>query len=84
MFTSGVSWSGFGAFVGVLPIPLAIPTGRYETRLYVREDKVVGKASEYGEITNAFGYMCGSNECGFVAGPVNSPEIAGDPSTWCR
>lgn len=86
VYEGGVAWSGAGAFVGVVPVPLAVPTGRYKSRFYARDGAVVGLVREYGEIDRMAGYTCGSNECGATAGEkVNEPTI--DPerarAEWC-
>lgn len=86
VYEDGVAWSGGGAFVGVVPVPLAVPTGRYKNRFYARAGEVVGLVREYGEIDRMAGYTCGSNECGATAGEkVNEPAI--DPerarAEWC-
>lgn len=86
VYEDGVEWSGAGAFVGVVPVPLAVPTGRYKNRFYARAGGVVGLVREYGEIDRMAGYTCGSNECGTTAGEkVNEPPV--DPerarAEWC-
>lgn len=86
VYDDGVSWSGAGAFVGVVPVPLAVPSGRYQNRFYAREGRVVGLVREYGEVDRMAGYMCGSNECGAMAGEkVNEPPLDPDVARaeWC-
>ncbi|XZZ69237.1 hypothetical protein ACJJIB_13205 [Microbulbifer sp. JMSA008] len=86
IYKDGTSWAGAGAFVGVVPVPLAVPTGTYKNRFYLRNNTAVGLIQEYGEIDRAVGYTCGSNECAASSGEkVNEPEV--DPKVavtkWC-
>lgn len=83
IYHDGYTWSGIGAFVLIVPIPLAVPSGYDETRIYLRDGKTVGSVSEYGEITSMFGYMCGSNECDFNVGAVNQDKTRKVDITWC-
>ncbi|GAA5213636.1 hypothetical protein ACFSJ3_03130 [Corallincola platygyrae] len=86
VFDNGTSWAGAGAFIGFIPVPLAVPTGTYKNRFYVREGKILGLIQEYGEVDRAAGYMCGSNECEALRGEkVNKPEIDADIAikSWC-
>ena len=81
-YYDGYSWSGIGAFLVFFPVPLMVPTGYDENRFYFINGESVGLVSEYGEVTGALGYMCGSNECKGVAGPVteNKRQIE---VRWC-
>jgi hypothetical protein len=85
-YYNGYSWSGIGAFVLVLPIPLLLPSGHDESRFYFKNGKSVGLTKEYGEITSAFGFMCGSNECKFMAGkPKNKDSQSAEANEkWCE
>lgn len=86
IYKDGTSWSGVGAFVGVVPVPLLVPTGTYKNRIYVHQDLAVGLIQEYGEVNRAVGYMCGSNECASSAGEkVNEPEVNAKEALkeWC-
>jgi len=69
-YHDGYNWSGVGAFVLILPIPLLVPSGKAENRFYFVNGESVGVVREIGEVTGMLGYMCGSNECRFAAGPV--------------
>ncbi len=82
-FRQGLRWSGVGAFIGVVPVPLMMPTGRHVSSVFVREGRVVGTVTEHGEVRSAVGYLCGSNACGFVAGPVNRDAPQADVAAWC-
>ncbi|WP_345552539.1 hypothetical protein [Microbulbifer aestuariivivens] len=83
-YYDGYSWSGVGAFVVVIPIPIFLPSGHDETRYYFIDGKSVAQVTEYGEVTGALGYACGSNECGFSAGPVNTDKIRKVEVNWCE
>ncbi|TKB45164.1 hypothetical protein [Thalassotalea mangrovi] len=74
IYHDGYSWSGVGAFVVVVPIPLLVPSGYDENRFYFKDGYSVGLIKEYGEVTSALGYMCGSNECKFLSGTVNTEK----------
>ena len=83
-YHDGYNWSGIGAFLVIVPIPLAVPSGHDETKIYFKNNQSIKLTSEYGEITGMFGYMCGSNECGFKAGAVNTDKARVVPVTWCK
>lgn len=86
IYKDGTSWAGAGAFVGVLPVPLAVPTGSYKNRFYLKNNFAMGLIQEYGEVDRAVGYTCGSNECGASTGEkVNEPRInaAEAIKEWC-
>ena len=83
-YHDGYSWSGVGAFVVFLPVPLMVPSGKDESRFYFVDDQFVRLVSEYGEVTGALGYMCGSNECKGLAGPVNTDKAREVKVTWCE
>ncbi|MDN3651668.1 hypothetical protein QWY77_02670 [Thalassotalea ponticola] len=83
-YHDGYSWSGVGAFVIIVPIPLLVPSGNSETKVYFKNNQSVKLISEYGEVTGLLGYMCGSNECQFNAGPVNLEVPRTIPITWCE
>lgn len=82
-YHDGYSWSGVGAFIVFFPIPLVVPTGHDENRFYFVNGKSVGLITEYGEVTGALGYMCGSNECKGLAGPVNTEKPRQVEVKWC-
>jgi hypothetical protein len=52
-YNAGWSWSGVGAFVIVVPVPLLVPSGHYANRFYFKDGKCVGLVSEYGEVSLA-------------------------------
>lgn len=83
-YHDGYNWSGVGAFVILVPIPLVVPSGKDETNFYFIENKSVAAITEYGEVTGMFGYMCGSNECGFQSGSVNTDNIRKVSTDWCH
>jgi hypothetical protein len=82
-YHDGLNWSGVGVFVLVVPVPLLVPSGKDEVRIYFRDNQRVAAVSEYGEVTSMFGYMCGSNECEFLAGAVNTDQTRKVSVTWC-
>jgi hypothetical protein len=55
IYQHGWSWSGVGAFLGFVPVPLLVPSGYDEERLYLRDGRTVGEVSEYGEVTGMLG-----------------------------
>ena len=74
-YHKGCSWSGVGAFLIIVPIPLIVPSGHYENRFYLKDGKCVGLVSEYGEVSQVYGFMWGDNDGGFVAGDApNGPR----------
>ena len=82
-YHNGCSWSGVGAFLIVVPIPLLVPSGHYETRFYLKDGKCVGLVSEYGEVSQVYGFMWGDNGGGFVAGDApNGPRKV--PINFCK
>lgn len=83
-YNDGWSWSGVGAFVVFLPIPLIVPSGNDEEKIYIKDGRTVGEVSEYGEVTGMLGFMCGDNECGFRAGPVNRDKTRKAAVPWCE
>ena len=83
-YHDGYTWSGVGAFILIVPVPLALPSGNDETKIYFKNNQSIRLTSEYGEMTGMFGYMCGSNECGFKAGAVNTDKSRTIPVTWCK
>ncbi len=83
-YHDGYNWAGVGAFILIIPIPLVLPSGHDETKIYFKENQSIKLTSEYGETTGMFGYMCGSNECGFYAGSVNTDLTRKIPVTWCE
>ncbi|WP_133406895.1 hypothetical protein [Parashewanella tropica] len=84
-YDNGLAWSGGGAFVGVVPVPLLAPTGRYYNRIYFNSGRSVGLIKEYGEVKHAAGVMCGSNKCKALANPVNNnkTEPQNKIKKWC-
>lgn len=83
-YQNGYTWSGVGAFVLIVPIPLVIPSGHNETKIYFINNQSVKLTSEYGEVSRMFGYMCGSNECRFESGIVNQDKKRAVAVTWCE
>lgn len=83
-YYDGYTWSGVGAFILVIPVPLILPSGHDETKIYFKNNQSIKLISEYGEVTGMVGYMCGSNECGFMAGSVNTEQTRTIPVTWCE
>ena len=85
-FKKGTSWSGGGVFVGIVPIPVAVPNGNYWNYIYFRDGESVGAVVEYGEVKDAVGVFCGSNEwTSGVEGDVNAPPKSAKESIkeWC-
>ncbi len=82
-YKGGVSWAGFGVFLGLFPLPVVVPTGRYETRIYLRDDTAVRVVREVGEVGLAAGFMCGSNECSWIFGRTPSPPEKRVEVDWC-
>jgi len=85
IYKDGTSWAGVGAFVGVAPIPLVVPTGKYHNRIYFRNQKSVGVVQEYGEVKGHVGPLCGSNECS-AASSSNTPSEDAESAIerWCH
>jgi hypothetical protein len=84
IYQHGWSWSGVGAFLGFVPVPLLVPSGYDEERLYLRDGRTVGEVSEYGEVTGMLGFMCGDNQCEFEAGRVNRDQRRKAAVPWCE
>jgi len=82
-YNDGFSWSGVGAFLVIIPIPLLAPSGYDENRFYFINGQAVGLVTEYGEVTGGLGYMCGSNECSGLAGEVNKDKTRQIQVPWC-
>lgn len=83
VYRDGWRWSGVGAFVLVIPVPILMPIGHQETRIYIREGFTVGSVSQHGGITGGLGPVCGSNECAFLAGPVDRDHQRKAEVPWC-
>lgn len=86
-FENGTSWSGAGIFLGVAPVPIVMPSGNYWNYIYFSNDQTVGAIIEYGEIKDAVGVTCGSNECGSIMGDAgNSKGENADEAVqrWCN
>jgi hypothetical protein len=82
-YHDGISWAGVGAFVIVVPIPLLLPSGHYNTSLYLKGGKCVGLVSEYGEVSQIYGFMWADNGGGFVSGDAkNGPRRV--PLDFCK
>lgn len=82
-YHDGYNWSGAGAFIVFFPVPILVPTGHDENRFYFINGEFVRLVSEYGEVTGALGYICGSNECKGMAGPVNTEKSRKIEVNWC-
>lgn len=86
IYRDGTSWAGVGAFVGVAPVPLLVPSGSYKNRFYLREGRAVGVIQEYGGVDRLVGYTCGSNDCAASAGetpPERRRSGAAAVAEWC-
>lgn len=83
-YYDGYTWSGFGVFLGILPIPLLVPSGHDENRFYFKNGTTVAVVKEYGEVVSAYGYLCGSNQCGAVFGPVNTQLVREQSLAECN
>ena len=83
-YQNGQNWSGVGAFIVVVPVPLLAPTSRDTTRYYFLNGVNLGSVSTYGEVSRAYEYMCGSNECGAMAGIVNPERTRKDTFEACN
>jgi len=86
IYRDGILWVGTGAFIGVVPVPIAVPTGTYKNRFYLRNNAAVGLIQEYGEVDRTVGYTCGSNECtASSGGKVNEPKVDAKVAVtqWC-
>ena len=82
-YHDGYSWSGVGAFVVVAPVPLLVPTGHYENRFYLKNEKCVGFVSEQGDVCIAYGFIWADNGGGFVTGDAsNGPRKI--PLNFCK
>lgn len=83
VYNDGLAWSGVFAFVGVVPVPVAVPVGHYKNTFYLQEGKCVGLVSQYGEVGSAFGWMMSDEKAGFVSGDVHNGvrKVATD---FCR
>ena len=86
VYNDGTSWAGVGAFVGVAPVPLGVPTGKYHNRIYFREQKSVGVVQEYGKVKGHVGPLCGSNDCSASSSSPNAPVESADSAIgrWCH
>ena len=82
-YYNGKNWSGVGAFIAVVPVPLIIPSGNKKQTFYFKNNQCVGLVQEYGEVKSAFGFMCGSNECKFVAGRTDNGKVKGE-TNWSK
>ena len=83
VYARGVSWAGVGVFLGFFPIPIAVPTGRYYVRLYLRDESVVRVVQETGDVGSVMGYMCGSNECAWLFGRNPTAQEKRVDVDWC-
>lgn len=84
IYYDGYTWAGVGAFIVFFPVPLLVPTGHEENRFYFKNGESVGMVAEYGEVTAGLGYMCGSNECAFLSGAVNTDKPRAVEVNWCE
>lgn len=83
-YYDGYNWRGVGAFVLLVPVPLLVPSGHSEIKIYFKDNKSTAVVTEYGEVSSMFGFMCGSNECGFTAGAVNQNRTRNIKPVWCE
>jgi len=86
IYKDGISWAGVGAFLGIAPVPLLIPTGTYKNRFYLKNGLAIGLVQEYGEIGRYVGYTCGSNECSTSTGEktnYNKRDSEEAIERWC-
>ena len=86
-YKNGTSWSGGGVFVGVVPVPLVVPSGNYWNYIYFRDGETVGAVVEYGEVKGTAGVFCGSNDC--ETGVHEEQNAPGKPAEelveeWCK
>jgi len=51
VYKNGTSWAGAGGFVGIVPIPLVVPTGTYKNRFYLQ--KAIGVLQDSCRINQA-------------------------------
>ncbi len=86
VYEDGTSWAGAGVFVGPVPVPAMVPSGKYRNYIYLRDGRVVGAVQEYGEVSSAVGASCGSNECGILGGKIERADVEAERlvSEWCR
>lgn len=82
-YYDGYNWSGVGALLGIVPLPILVPSGKEENRFYFIDGRSVGTVSEFGELTSLFGYMCGSNECSWHFGAANKDKTRKAKIDWC-
>lgn len=82
-YYDGYTWGGAGLFLLVIPIPILLPSGHNENRLYFIDGEFVRMVSEYSEIKNAYGYLCGSNECEWIKGKADLERIEKINIDWC-
>lgn len=82
-YYNGWNWSGVGALVVVIPIPLLLPSGQEEERIYIRDGHTVGKVRELSDISYAFGYGCGSRDCMFMNGATDHGLTKKAVIPWC-
>ena len=82
-YHDGYTWGGAGAFFLFLPIPLMLPTGYKETDFYFIDNKSVREIYEFSDLTAAFGYTCGSNECSWLNVKGNTSDKRKIEVTWC-
>lgn len=85
VYEDGTSWAGAGLFVGPVPVPALLPSGKYNNYIYLRDDRVVGAVREYGEISSAVGASCGSNECAILDGKIERTDAEAERQVgeWC-
>ena len=67
-------------------MPLVVPSGSYWNVIYLANDQTVGAVIEYGEVKDAVGVTCGSNDCEAVAGDAGNrvgEDIDIAVARWC-
>jgi hypothetical protein len=87
VYENGTAWAGVGAFIGFVPIPAMVPTGKYKNRIYLVNGETRGLIQEYGEADRGVGYICGSNDCATLYGQeLNEARIDGEDALreWCE
>jgi hypothetical protein len=80
-YYDGYSWSGVFAVAIIIPVPLLIPSGYDENRIYFRDGKSIKLVSEVGEVIHVLGLVWASDG-GFVARRVYQNRKV--EVNWCN